>query len=601
MKRPAKWYKNLNLNRRFIFSLNFTVVIFILIISLFITVNFVNRQKSAAADNLFNELGHLTALLDMAKEFDMEAIRDHIYGKSFYNTGYVSVIDRNGNILISSHNEGANISGEPFFRDIEIMREGKSRYFDETEGRWKWQYFTWYSPMQSYIVATIDQGEFIVKPVFNTLIILLLIMIIALIVFSTVGYYIIRTVSEPVKKLVGSIDKLGRGVLPKKLDFDYQDEVGKMTGKVNNLIDGLKKTALFAKEIENGNFDYEYTPLSEDDILGNALLDMRQSLKNASEEDKERKSENEKRNWATQGIAMFGEILRQNYTDIHELSFNIIKNLVDYLGANQGGFFIINDEGKEQKYLELTACYAYDRRKFMEKHIMIGEGLVGACYLEKQTIHLMEIPDNYIHITSGLGGENPAALIIVPAKSNEEIYGIIELASFRNFEDYQIEFVEKVGESIASTVSNMKISRRTAMLLEKSQKQAEEMRAQEEEMRQNMEELHATQESMTEKERENQQKISKLNAELAEKEKQINKLSEKIKTYQRNVDDIENSDPVAKDEIAEKDNAENIEEKDNEDQHDMKDVYDDSRSGSQKKWSEHLKESFKQFRKGRKK
>ncbi len=601
MKRLTKWYKNLYLKKRFIFSLNLTVVIFILITSVFITTNLINSQKAGGENKLFNELGHLTALLDITKELDIEDIRDHVYDKSFYNTGYVSFIDRNGNVIISSHNEGANISDEPFFRDIEIMREGKSRYYDEAEGRWKWQYFTWYSPMQSYIVATVDQGEFIVKPVLNTLMILLLIMIIALIVFSTVGYFITGTISYPVKRLVGVIDDLGRGVLPGKFDHDYEDEVGHMTRSVNNFIDGLKRTALFAKEIGTSNFDYEYTPLSKDDMLGNALLDMRQSLKSAAEEEQVRKAEIEKRNWSTQGIAIFGDILRQNYSDINELSFNIIKNLVEYLGANQGGLFIINDESEDKKFLELTACYAYDRRKFMEKHIMIGEGLVGTCYLEKQTIHITEIPDNYIHITSGLGRENPSALIIVPVKRNEKIYGIIELASFSNFEGYQIEFVENVGESIASTVSNMKISQRTAMLLEKSQKQAEEMRAQEEEMRQNMEELHATQEAMAEKERENQRKIDKLYAEIAEKEKEINELTEKLKKQERDIEDIEKSEAEPEDKIAEEESAETVDKKEDEDQDTIKDIHDESKTESQSEWSEHLKESFKQFRKGRKK
>jgi putative methionine-R-sulfoxide reductase with GAF domain len=175
---------------------------------------------------------------------------------------------------------------------------------------------------------------------------------------------------------------------------------------------------------------------------------------------------------------------------------------VKYVNSNQGGLFLINDDSENDPYLELVSCYAFERKKFIVKRIDFGQGLVGQCYLEGARIHLRKIPEGYVHITSGLGGTNPNSLLVIPMKVNDKSYGVIELASFRKYEEHEIVLVEKFAESIAAAVSSVKINESTRILLEKTQQQAEEMRSQEEEMRQNMEELSATQEEMLRKERE---------------------------------------------------------------------------------------------------
>jgi GAF domain-containing protein len=240
--------------------------------------------------------------------------------------------------------------------------------------------------------------------------------------------------------------------------------------------------------------------------MGRALLDMRENLKNNAEEE-------HRRSWSTQGLAEIGLILRKHTLSPRELYESVTRLVVKYVNANQGGIFLL--AGEHQDHLELAACYAYDRKKYMEKIIAVGDGLLGQCVLEKQTVNLLAVPRDYIRITSGLGDALPTNILIVPLKVNEQVEGVLELASFHKFEPYQIAFLEKLGESIAAAIAGIQVNKKTRDLLDQTQEQAEQMKASQEELRQSMEELSATQEEMSRKEREYIERINALENALA--------------------------------------------------------------------------------------
>ncbi len=326
------------------------------------------------------------------------------------------------------------------------------------------------------------------------------IIIIGLIVSIWIAIFVSNIISNPINQLREILYKLAKGELPETKISQSKDEIGDMSNALNLLVDGLRRTSEFSYEIGEGNFASNYSALSEKDVLGNSLLNMRDSLKFAKEEEEKHKVEDFQRNWMTEGLAKFSEILRRNTGNISELSNDIIKNLVKYLNANQGGIFIYNDNDANDIHLELIAAYAYNRKKYLQRKIKLGEGLVGAVAIEKYTICMTEIPEEYIEIESGIGSANPKSLLIVPLNIEQEVLGVIEVASFSEFHEHEIKLVEKIAESIASTLSTAKINTRTALLLEQSRLQTEEMQQQEEQMHQTIEELRATQEESQKRE-----------------------------------------------------------------------------------------------------
>jgi methyl-accepting chemotaxis protein len=337
--------------------------------------------------------------------------------------------------------------------------------------------------------------------------------IIGVTILALVIWLIAFNITNPLvraKNLLGELAE-GKVDLDKKLSINSGDEIEDISSSINTLIDGLSKTSSFAMEIGKGNLNVNFTTLSDDDLLGKSLLDMRQSLVSAKKLEELRRIEDDKINWATSGMAKFAEILRQNNNNMEEFANQIISNLVKYINANIGALFLYNDDKQDDRYFELVSTYAYERRKYENKRLELGEGLVGRCAQEGETIYLTELPKDYIQIASGLGYDNPTSLLIVPLKLNDFVYGVIELASLDVIEKHTIEFVEKLGESIAATISTVKINIKTVKLLEESRIKSEELASQEEEMRQNMEELQATQEEAARKTAEMESLINALN------------------------------------------------------------------------------------------
>lgn len=205
-------------------------------------------------------------------------------------------------------------------------------------------------------------------------------------------------------------------------------------------------------------------------------------------------------NWVTSGVASI-VALKHSGTNLQDYAYQVISQVVKYLGANQGRLFLLTETGSDS-YFELASAYAYDKKKHLHQRINLGEGLVGQAYYDREIVYLTEIPPHYIKITSGLGEALPRCICIVPLLFEGAIHGVLEIASFQKLRQNEIEFLKKIGENIGYNLHTIAGQARTEQLLAESQSMAQEVKAQEEELRQNMEELTATQEQMTRKQRE---------------------------------------------------------------------------------------------------
>jgi len=345
----------------------------------------------------------------------------------------------------------------------------------------------------------------------RTSLMLIVLSLIGLVISLSMAYFLFKRLGHSISGPTDLLHRLSQGDIPDKLPGST-DELNEVIKAGNILAQNLAAASKFAGQIGEGDLEGDYSPAGQQDILGNALVRMRDRLKQVAGADKEQQ-------WTANGLNSLGTLLRKDHSDLEDLGSDVLKFLVKYMDANQGVLFILNDKDKGDVFMELGAMYAWGRVKHTERKIRQGEGLVGQVWQEGSTTYMEAVPESYVNITSGLGGANPRSIIVLPLKFNERVYGILELASFKKYWGYQLRFLEDLAGTIASTISTTRNNEHTKRLLEQAQETSVMVRAQEEEMRQSMEELEATQEAMKKKQKalENANKMMKQNEELTKK------------------------------------------------------------------------------------
>lgn len=314
---------------------------------------------------------------------------------------------------------------------------------------------------------------------------------------------IIRTLkiaSENQKRLLQKLDETNRKELfddgIRREDLDAQAIIYSVT-------QNMKQAEAFIRAIAEGHYDVQWQGMTTENAHLNTtnvvgeLLQLKEKLARVSREE-------ERRRWAAEGIAQFNELLRKYQHDLKELSVHVLSFLIRYTGSSQGGIFIEKRQADNQVVLEMSACYAYERIKAVQRLIYPGEGLIGQVYLEKEMLHMNKIPADYTAISAGLGMVKPQEIIIMPLKTNDIVEGVLELATLDTYDKETIAFLERTCEFLASAIITQKNAEQNRLLLEQLKLQTETMRVQEEELRQNMEELQATHEALHRKMSENQ-------------------------------------------------------------------------------------------------
>jgi signal transduction histidine kinase/HAMP domain-containing protein/DNA-binding response OmpR family regulator len=247
-----------------------------------------------------------------------------------------------------------------------------------------------------------------------------------------------------------------------------------LTENVNQLASNLTTQVRAIAEVSTAVTQGDLTRSISVEASGE-VADLKDNINQMIANLRETTRRNEEQDWLKTNLARISSLM-QGQRDLETVSQLIMSELSPAVSAQHGAFFLADheEEGKEYE-LRLLASYGYTRRKSVANRFKPGEALVGQAALEKKPILITDPPEDYINISSGLGEATPRNIIVIPVTFEGQVLAVIELASFREFSEINLQFLDQLTETIGVVLSTIIANVRTEQLLEQSQSQGQEL------------------------------------------------------------------------------------------------------------------------------
>jgi signal transduction histidine kinase/HAMP domain-containing protein/CheY-like chemotaxis protein len=201
---------------------------------------------------------------------------------------------------------------------------------------------------------------------------------------------------------------------------------------------------------------------------------------------------NQQQDWLKTNLARIGGLM-QGHRDLAVVAEMIMDELVPLVGAQHGTFFLAEQDpdvtdGRAIR-LRLIAGYGLRADRDTPLQYRIGQSLIGQVARSKRSIVVDNVPEGYITVSSGLGEAKPASLAVLPILFEDQVLGVIELASFSPFTEVETSFLGQLTETLGVNFNTIIANARTDTLLGQSQRLTAELQARSEELQAQQEEL----------------------------------------------------------------------------------------------------------------
>lgn len=152
--------------------------------------------------------------------------------------------------------------------------------------------------------------------------------------------------------------------------------------------------------------------------------------------------------------------------ELGEITRRSVNFVASYLKAGLGVFYVVP---KDEKVLRLQASYALADKGELFREYQWGEGVIGQVALQASPIMLKNIRSKERVIQTGTTCEPPLNAYTYPIIYEQEVLGVLEIASHELIDDSQQEFLKAACKIIASYVFSCSQKQRISDFLVKEQ------------------------------------------------------------------------------------------------------------------------------------
>ncbi|MFD3455076.1 HAMP domain-containing protein [Streptomyces sp. NPDC058691] len=269
----------------------------------------------------------------------------------------------------------------------------------------------------------------------------------------------------------------------------------RLTENVNELAGNLTRQVRAIAEVASAVAEGDLTRSITVDASGE-VAELKDNINAMVGSLRESTRANREQDWLKSNLARISGLL-QGHRELDVVAELVMDELTPLVDAQYGAFYLA-EETADATVLRLVGSYGRPAGPGAGERFGLGESLVGQVARSRRTIAVDEVPAGYV-ISSGLGAAAPTGLVVLPVVAEDQVLGVIELASFSGFTPVHLDFLEQLRETIGVNVSTILANARTDELLEESQRLAGELRARSEELQVQQDELQRSNAELEEK------------------------------------------------------------------------------------------------------
>ncbi|WP_239088924.1 HAMP domain-containing protein [Sphaerimonospora thailandensis] len=293
----------------------------------------------------------------------------------------------------------------------------------------------------------------------------------------------------------------------------------RLTENVNELAGNLTRQVRAIAEVTGAVTTGDLTRSITVDAEGE-LADLKDNINSMVESLRETTRADQEQYWLKTSLARISGLM-QGHRDLAVVAELVMNELAPLVGAQYGTFLLAEETPGGD---ELSVVGTYGHRETSRRYAL-GESLVGQAALARRTVVVDDVPAGYVTITSSLGQAGPVNLIVLPIVVEDQVLGVIELASLGRFTQVHRDFLEQLVETIGVNVNTIVANARTDALLAESQRLAGELQARQEELQSSNAELEDKAELLARQNRDIETKNSEIEQARQELEDRAQQLS----------------------------------------------------------------------------